>query len=151
MKQLLLTVNLLLMTAITYAQSAEKEQVLNINRQLFKGTSEKIESLIRENMEDAFLFTTANADVMDKETYISGFALHPAISIPLLNTSEENVIIVGNTAILTALAHINISRNNAAPNDLWERITGTYIMQDGRVEDPGPARYLPSQKINFAK
>jgi|GEM_PF-1387171 len=146
MKQLLLTVNLLLMTAITYAQSAEKEQVLNINRQLFKGTSEKIESLIRENMEDAFLFTTANADVMDKETYISGFALHPAISIPLLNTSEENVIIVGNTAILTALAHINISRNNAAPNDLWERITGTYIMQDGRWKILAlHATYLPKK------
>ncbi|MBS0030102.1 nuclear transport factor 2 family protein [Chitinophaga sp. 22321] len=112
-------------------QDMQTQEILDVNRQLFKGTAEKTEAMIRENIADGFLFTTANADVLDKEGYIKGFALHPSIKISLLSTSDEHVTISGSTAILIGVAHIRIAMNDEAPRDLLERITGTYILADG--------------------
>ncbi|MET3877736.1 DUF4440 domain-containing protein [Chitinophaga sp. OAE865] len=136
MKRITGAIALLAAMMTTYGQSKHQhmqtQQILDVNRQLFKGTAEKTEALIRENIADGFLFTTANADVLDKEGYIKGFALHPSIKISLMSTSDERVTISGSTAILTAIAHIRIAKNDEAPRDLLERITGTYILAGGR-------------------
>ena len=151
MKKITGIIALLIAMMVTYGQSKNQrmqtQQVLDINRELFKGTAEKTEALIRENMAEEFLFTTANADVLDKEGYIKGFALNPSIKISLLNTSDERVTISGSTAVLTGIAHIIIATNNEAPRNLLERITGTYILAGGRWKMLAlQATYIPGNK-----
>ena len=136
-KKIVLISVILLVTVLINAQTKnrtmisdqEKEQVLQIHKKIFNAIAEKIEPDLRENMQDVFLFTSANADVQDKETFIKGFAMNPAIKLPLFVSSNENVIVKDNTAILTARVHINIIKGNEPVRDVWERITGTYIKQ----------------------
>lgn len=137
-KKIAITSVILLVAVLIYAQTKnramisdqEKEQVLQIHKKIFNAIAEKTETVMRENMQNDFLFTSANADVQDKETFIKGFAMNPAIKLPLFVSSNENVIVKDNTAILTAIVHINIIKGNEPVRDVWERITGTYIKQE---------------------
>lgn len=108
----------------------EKEQVLVVHKQIFEAIANKIEAPVRNNLQEAFVFTTANADVLQKDAFIKGFVMNPAIKLPLFVSTEEQVLIVDHVAVVTAVVHINIVRaNETAVRDLWERITGTYMKQ----------------------
>lgn len=135
-KKIVLTGSILLTGIFMYAQNknvtmkTEKEQVLLVHKQIFEAIAKKTAWPVNENLQDAFLFTSANADVQHKGAFIKDFVMNPAIKLPLLVTSDENVMVLDNTAVLTAVAHINIIRpNETVVTDLWERITGTYIKQ----------------------
>jgi ketosteroid isomerase-like protein len=115
---------------VTMKTEKEKEQVLQVHRQIFNAIAKKTEAPVANNLHDAFLFTSANADVQAKDAFIKGFVMNPAIQLPVFVSSDENVMVIDNTAIITAVAHINIVRpNETVVRDLWERITGTYIKQ----------------------
>ncbi|HEX6432147.1 MAG TPA: nuclear transport factor 2 family protein [Niastella sp.] len=108
----------------------EKEQVLNVHKQFFDAIANRNEAPVRNNLQEAFVFTTANADVLQKDAFIKGFVMNPAIKLPVFVSTEEQVAVIDNVAIVTAVAHINIIRaNETVVRDLWERITGTYIKQ----------------------
>jgi hypothetical protein len=125
-KKIAITSVILLVAVLIYAQTKnramisdqEKEQVLQIHKKIFNAIAEKTETVMRENMQNDFLFTSANADVQDKETFIKGFAMNPAIKLPLFVSSNENVIVKDNTAILTAIVHINIIKGNEPVRDV---------------------------------
>jgi hypothetical protein len=137
-KQIVLTGAILLTGISMYAQNKnatinadkEKEQVLVVHKQIFEAIANKKEAPVRNNLQEAFVFTTANADVQLKDAFIKGFVMNPAIKLPLFVSADEQVLIVDHVAIVTAVAHINIIRaNETVVRDLWERITGTYIKQ----------------------
>jgi hypothetical protein len=108
----------------------EKEQVLYVHKQIFEAIANKTEDPVRNHLQEAFVFTSANADVQQKDAFIKGFVMNPAIKLPLFVSTEEQVLIVNNVAIVTAVVHINIVRaNETVVRDLWERITGTYMKQ----------------------
>lgn len=136
MKKIIITVAILSAALFVHAQTNtmqnEKEQVLQNHKKIYEAIAGKKGSGLQEMLKPAFIFTSANADVWNKEQFINGFALHPAISLPLFVTSEENIIIIDNTAICTALAHINIKRGDQPVQELWERVTETYIKQLGK-------------------
>jgi len=137
-KKIVLTGAILLTGIFMYAQNKdetmkaekEKEQVLNVHKQTFDAIANKMEALVRNNLQEAFVFTSANADVQQKDAFVKGFVMNPAIKLPLFVSTDEQVLVVDNVAIVTAVAHINIIRaNESVVRDLWERITGTYIKQ----------------------
>jgi metal-dependent hydrolase (beta-lactamase superfamily II) len=137
-KQILLTGAVLLTGIFMYAQNEnvtmkadkEKELVLYVHKQIFDAIANKMEAPVSNNLQEAFVFTSANADVLQKEMFIKGFVMNPAIKLPVFVSTEEQVLMVENVAIVTAVAHINIIRaNETVVRDLWERITGTYIKQ----------------------
>lgn len=137
MKNIILLVVIILTTLFTHAQTSlpamqhEKEQLLQDHKKIYQAITTRKESDLRDMLKPEFLFTSANADVWDKEKFIKGFAMHPAIALPLFVTSEENIIIIDNTAICTALVHINIKRGDQPVQELWERVTETYVKQLG--------------------
>lgn len=109
---------------------AEKEKVLHVHKQIFDAIASRMEAPVRTHLQEAFVFTTANADLLQKETFIKGFVMNPAIKLPVFVSADEQVIVVENVAIVTAVAHVNIIRaNETNVRDLWERITGTYMKQ----------------------
>jgi ketosteroid isomerase-like protein len=137
-KKIVLTGAILLTGIFMYAQNKEvtmkpekeKEQVLSVHKQIFDAIANKMEALLRRNLLEAFVFTSANADVQQKDAFINGFVMNPAIKLPLWVSTDEQVLVADNTAIVTAVLHINIIRpNESVVRDLWERITGTYIKQ----------------------
>lgn len=135
-KKIALTGTILLTGIFMYAQNknvtmkAAKDQVLQVHKQIFEAIANKAEAPVSQQLQDAFVFTSANADVQEKDVFIKGFVMNPAIKWLVFVSSDEQVMIVDNTAIVTAVAHINIIRENeTVVRDLWERITGTYIKQ----------------------
>jgi hypothetical protein len=136
--KIVLTGSILLTGICMYAQNKkatmnvekEKELVLVVHKQIFEAIANKKEAPVRNNLLDAFVFTTANADVQQKDAFIKDFVMNPAIKLPVFVSTEEQVLIVEHVAIVTAVVHINIIRaNETVVRDLWERITGTYIKQ----------------------
>ncbi len=113
----------------------EQQTVLNLHTGLYKTLVNKDEPQLRNCLAEAFVFTSANADVQYKEAFIKDFAMNPQIKLPLMSTSDQKITVVNNTAVLTALIHINIIRNIQKDNtaiELWERLTETYIKQEGQ-------------------
>ena len=136
--KIVLTGTFLLTGICMYAQNKnatmnaekEKEQVLVVHKQIFEAIANKNEAPVRSNLQEAFVFTNANADVQQKDAFIKGFVMNPAIKLPVFVSTEEQVLLVDHVAIVTAVVHINIIRpNETVVRDLWERITGTYIKQ----------------------
>ena len=114
--------------------SQTKVEIMETHRALNEALPLKSESVLREKLRDEFVFTSANGDKMDKETFLKNFALNPGVRISLLNTSEQHVVDIGQTAVLTGVLHIRLSigpANESSENDLWERITETYVNQAG--------------------
>jgi hypothetical protein len=115
---------------VTMNTEKEKEQVLVVHKQIFEAIANKKEAPVRTHLQEAFVFTTANADVQQKDAFINGFVMNPAIKLPVFVSTDEQVLILDNIAIITAVVHINIIRaNETVVRDLWERITGTYVKQ----------------------
>ena len=140
MKKILLTALLLYATVYSHGQSAietvkakqKMDQVLEVHKALYKALPEKAEALLETILRPEFVFTSANGDLQGRAVFLRSFALNPAVKLPLLVTSEQKVIIVGNTAVLTGLLHIKIIRDVNKDNverELWERITETYVKQ----------------------
>ena len=137
-KKMVLTGTILLTGIFMYAQNKnatmnaakEKEQILYVHKQIFDAIANKNEASVRNMLQESFVFTSANADVQPKDAFIKGFVMNPAIKLPVFVSAEEQVVVIDNVAVVTAVAHINIIRaNETAVRDLWERITGTYIKQ----------------------
>jgi hypothetical protein len=143
MKQLLFTALFLWMAPIIYAQtqstvgktSPVMDQILETHKALYKALPEKSATVLESILRPEFVFTSANGDRQDRQSFLTGFALNAAVGIPLLQTSEQKIILVDNTAVLTALMHIHIIRNvntDTTVRDLWERATETYVKQGGQ-------------------
>lgn len=131
MKNILIFV-LLLAVGQTKAQEMNTTPVLQLHKELLAAIAAKNEPFLREHIRQEFLFTSANGDLLNKEAFVKGFAMNPALKLPLFEPSEQQVIIVNEVAVVTAIVHINIIRGNNAPEDLWERITETYIQDKGQ-------------------
>ena len=131
-KQYLLAAALLLAATIHAQNKTGMEQVLNNHKKIYKAISGKNANDLQLMLSHGFVFTSALAEVWNKEKFVNGFALNPAIQLPLFETTEQNITIIDNTAILTALAHINIKRNDQPVQELWERVTETYVKQQGK-------------------
>lgn len=143
MKRIMITGFALLAALPGYAQSAsamntakqQTEEVTAVHNGLFKALQDKSETAIRQGLQETFTFISANGDLQEKEAFITGFAMNPVIQLPLLETSEEKIHIIGGTAVMTSVVHINIIRDidkDKTPVDLWERFTETYIREEGR-------------------
>lgn len=143
MKQLFSTVLLLWIAISIYAQvqpvvsksTPVMDQILETHKALYKALPGKSATVLESILRPEFVFTSANGDLMDRPGFLAGFALNAAVSIPLLQTSEQKIILADNTAVLTALMHIHIIRNvntDTTLRDLWERVTETYVRQGGQ-------------------
>ncbi len=143
MKKLIVTGFLMLsLTNFSYSQfkklamenSQIKVEIMQTHHALNDALPLKSESVLREKLRDEFVFTSANGDKMDKETFLKNFALNPGVQISLLNTSEQHIVDIGQTAVLTGVLHIKLNigpANESNEKDLWERITETYVNQAG--------------------
>lgn len=110
------------------------QEITNTHNTLFKALQDKNETALRQGLMGSFSFISANGDLQEKETFITAFAMNPVVQLPLLVTSEEKARIVGETAVMTSVVHINIVRDSSkdtTPVDLWERFTETYVRENG--------------------
>lgn len=128
MKQIIFSALLL----ICGQAKAQETMVLQLHKQLLAAIAGKDEAFLRENIRPEFLFTSANADVLNKEAFVKGFAMNPALKFPLFEPSDQQVILLNNVAIVTAVVHISIIRGDNPPQELWERITETYTYDAGK-------------------
>lgn len=127
---------LLLFQSQLHAQNEKKttmqQTIIQIHRTIVKAVKDKNGTPLQESLRNDFVFTSATAELWDKDTFIKGFALNPSLQFPEFAPQDQKVIIYDNTAVLTALVHIKIVRGAAAtPDELWERITETYVKQEG--------------------
>jgi hypothetical protein len=108
------------------------QMVIKLHRTIMKAVKDKNGAPLYESLKNDFIFTSATAELWSKDKFINGFALNPSLQFPEFEPQDQQVIINGNTAVLTALVHIKIIRNaGAAPEELWERTTETYVKQQG--------------------
>src|SRR5688572_13715477 len=114
-KKMVLTGAVLLTGICMYAQNKnvsmnvekEKEQVLSVHKQIFDAIANRNETPVRNNLQETFVFTTANADVLQKEAFVKGFVMNPALKLPVFVSTEEQVLLAEHVAIVTGVAHIN--------------------------------------------
>lgn len=123
---------LLLAFGQTKAQEMKTTTVLQLHKDLLAAIKNKNEAFLREHIRQEFVFTYANADVLNKEAFVKGFAMNPALKFPLFEPSDQQVIKVNDVVIVTAVVHINIVRGNNPLEELWERITETYVQDNGK-------------------
>ena len=109
----------------------DKEQLFQNHQKIYQAIAAKKEADLQHLLKPEFVFTDAFAKLWDKSTFINGFVMHPAIGLPVFESSGENITIVDNTAILTSLAHIHIKRGDQPVQELWEKTTETWIKQRG--------------------
>ncbi|NML22544.1 nuclear transport factor 2 family protein [Pseudoflavitalea sp. G-6-1-2] len=109
-----------------------QQTIIQLHRSIMKAVKDKNGAPLSESLKSNFIFTSATAELWNKDKFINGFALNPALQFPEFAPQDQQVIIDENTAILTALVHIKIVRGaGAAPEELWERTTETYVRQQG--------------------
>jgi hypothetical protein len=127
----ILAAALLLASLIIHAQNKEhmSQEVLTGHKRIYQAVAGKNEKDLQLMLSHEFVFTSALAELWDKEKFIKGFAMHPSISFEVFETSGEDIKIIDNTAILTALAHIKIKKGDQPVQELWERVTETYVKQ----------------------
>ncbi len=108
------------------------QQLLTIHQALYKALPERAEPIIQETLHPEFVFSSANGDIQAKGSFIKDFVMNASIKIQSLATSQQKLVIIDNTAILTCLMHIQIIRDVTKDNtvlELWERVTETYVQQ----------------------
>ncbi|WP_343746227.1 nuclear transport factor 2 family protein [Chitinophaga sp.] len=126
---------LLLFQSRLHAQNekttAMQQTIIQLHRTIMKAVKDKDGAPLHESLKNDFIFTSATAELWDRDKFINGFALNPSLQFPEFAPQGQQVIINDNTAVLTALVHIKIVRGAAAPQELWERTTETYVRQQG--------------------
>jgi hypothetical protein len=90
---------------------------------------EKNRSILSQRLDDAFVFTSADAQMFDKKKFIDGFVMNPGVLFTILETLEKTVVFRGSTAIVFSVVKIQIQANGKK-RDLLERLTETYISDD---------------------
>lgn len=142
MKQV--TVILLLFTFFATAGSVQaqstkknvmptKEKILQLQQQLLEAISQKKAAVLEEYIRPEFIFTAATGEAWERNKFINGFSLNPAIQLPLLTASRQQVLIVEKTAVVTSLYQIHIIRGENKPQEeLWELTTETWVQEGGK-------------------
>lgn len=139
MKKAIQTIILSLLLLFQYQLHAQNEKtiamqqtIIQLHNTIMKAVKDKNGAPLHESLKSDFIFTSATADLWNKDKFINGFALNPSLQFPEFAPQDQQVIINDNTAVLTALVHIKIVRGAAAaPDELWERTTETYVKQQG--------------------
>jgi ketosteroid isomerase-like protein len=111
--------------------SSEEQRVLTLHKQLLAAVASKQEPLLKQHIRNEFVFISAFGESLNKKSFIEGFAMNPAIQLPVFISSDQQVTVLDEVAIVRALVQISIVQGKAAPNELWERITETYTKADG--------------------
>lgn len=116
--------------AQTKTTTAMQQTVIQLHHIIMKAIKDKNGAPLNESLKNNFIFTSATAELWSKDKFINGFALNPSLQFSEFAPQDQQVIIDDNTAVLTALVHIKIVRSaGAAPEELWERTTETYVKQ----------------------
>lgn len=139
MKKAIQTIILSLLLLFQYQLHAQNEKtiamqqtIIQLHHTIMKAVKDKNGAPLHESLKSDFIFTSATAELWNKDKFINGFALNPSLQFPEFAPQDQQVIINDNTAVLTALVHIKIVRGAAAaPDELWERTTETYVKQQG--------------------
>lgn len=109
-----------------------QQTIIQLHRTIMEAVKNKNGAPLHESLKSDFIFTSATAELWNKDKFINGFALNPSLQFPEFAPQDQQVIINDNTAVLTALVHIKIARSAAVPPDeLWERTTETYVKEQG--------------------
>ncbi|HEY8958885.1 nuclear transport factor 2 family protein [Chitinophaga sp.] len=109
-----------------------QQTIIQLHRTIMEAVKNKNGAPLHESLKNDFIFTSATAELWNKDKFINGFALNPSLQFPEFAPQDQQVIINDNTAVLTALVHIKIIRGTvAAPDELWERTTETYVKEQG--------------------
>ncbi|WP_310392514.1 nuclear transport factor 2 family protein [Hymenobacter sp.] len=114
------------------ASNTDQAQVLQLHSQLLVAVAARDEATLEKRLNSGFVFTSANAEVLTKAGFIKGFAMNSAIQLPVFAGSEQRVTIEGGTAVVTAVLHISIISGKMPARELWERITETYVKEQGQ-------------------
>jgi hypothetical protein len=137
-KVILVTVLSLLLSSQSQLQAqiktttAMQQTVIQLHSIIMKAIKDKNGMPLHESLKNNFIFTSATAELWSKDKFINGFALNLSLQFSEFAPQDQQVIIDDNTAVLTALVHIKIVRSvGAAPEELWERTTETYVKQQG--------------------
>ncbi|MBO9729621.1 MAG: nuclear transport factor 2 family protein [Chitinophaga sp.] len=109
-----------------------QQTIIQLHRNIMKAVKDKNGAPLQESLKSDFIFTSATADLWNKDKFINGFALNPSLQFPEFAPQDQQVIMNDHAAVLTALVHIKIVRGaGAAPEELWERTTETYVKEQG--------------------
>lgn len=110
-----------------------KEEILQLQQQLLEAISQKKAAVLEEFIRPEFIFTAATGEAWERNKFINGFSLNPAIRLPLLAASKQQVMIVEKTAVITSLYQIHIIRGENKPQEeLWELTTETWVQEGSK-------------------
>lgn len=110
-----------------------KEKLLQLQQQLLEAISQKKGAVLEEFIRPEFIFTAATGEAWERNKFINGFSLNPAIQLPLLTASKQQVMIVEKTAVITSLYQIHIIRGENNPQEeLWELTTETWVQEGNK-------------------
>ncbi|QJB32688.1 nuclear transport factor 2 family protein [Chitinophaga oryzae] len=106
--------------------NTSNQEIIRIHNDIYKALLEKNRDGLTTQLHRQFSFTSADAVLMDKQLFVEGFAMNPGIRFTVLASADEKVVIAGKTAVLTAIAHITITKGDKTQS-MDERVTETYI------------------------
>jgi hypothetical protein len=101
--------------------------LIDLQKAFLKAALEKNGDFIEENVQKDFIFTSPRTVVLNKEGFIKTFVLNPDIRFEVFQSSDEKVVIAGDTGVVNCL----VQARPANQADLWERVTFTFVNEAG--------------------
>jgi len=65
-----------------------------------------------DNLHDEFVFTSPRAVVMNKQSFINDFVSNPDVHLEIFESLEENIRVVGTTAISTGIVQARFQKKD---------------------------------------
>ena len=76
-----------------------------------------------EGLHDSFVFTSPRAVLLNKRSYTDDFVLNTGVQLEIFESIEEEIAVVGTTAISTGIVHAKFK-----DKDLFKiRVTMTFV------------------------
>jgi hypothetical protein len=97
--------------------------ITDLQKSFFRAVQEKHLPFTKENTHEGFIFTSPRAIVLNKEGFINHFILNPDLTFDIFQSSDEQVVIAGNAAVVNCLVQVKLSDQA----DFWERVTFALI------------------------
>jgi len=78
----------------------------------YKSSLNKDREFMVDNLHDEFVFTSPRAVVMNKQSFINDFVSNPDVHLEIFESLEENIRVVGTTAISTGIVQARFQKKD---------------------------------------
>ncbi|AQG82425.1 nuclear transport factor 2 family protein [Spirosoma montaniterrae] len=121
---------LCLLAQFVWAQSADKQAVLDVEKARFAAQVSKNAEVMNRLLADDLVYTHSNGKTEGKQTYIQDI-VEGKSNYVALDPLEQHVRLYGNTAVVNGICAVKMNNDNK-PTEFKLRYTDVYVKKNGQ-------------------